>query len=199
MDLPLWVQAIEERNVQMLKESVTNINELFTFYFALWSPLQFACSQGDAVGCAYLLEMGADPNLGDRMGRYPLYLAACGSNLECVQFLLAHGAVVDAKDWFGCTALGCAIKYGNKVAVRLLLDAGARIDNTGYDSPRWALALDKGRRHCRYTSLLFIGLRKFRTTLLSSNAVDVTKLIAAQIWTTRMQDVWHNYSSKAFK
>ncbi len=62
-------------------------------------------SQAEAVEAVkLLLEWGNDINAANKHGQTPLHGAADGVNVQVLQFLLDHGAKVDAKDEIGRTA-----------------------------------------------------------------------------------------------
>ncbi len=73
-----------------------------------------------------LIAAGADVNGATPGGETPLMMAARTGDPETVRALLAHGAVVDAREgWRGQTALMWAAVENNAEAIRLLL-AGRR-------------------------------------------------------------------------
>ena len=157
------------------------------------SPLQFACSRGDAVSVAILLHMGADPNLHDGRGWYALHLAASSCSAECVRLVLDAGAYVDPLNQRGRTALACAIECCNVVATRMLLDRGAKLDRVVVRVPMWVRALAEGRERCRFISLLIVAFRRMRRSpVLSRNALDMAKLLAENVWSTRMDAGWQH-------
>lgn len=63
-----------------------------------------------------------------------LFMAATIGDAAWIQKLLAQpGAQVDACDRSGVTALMCAVSYGQKNAVKALLDAGAAVNGRDFD------------------------------------------------------------------
>ena len=58
-------------------------------------------------------------------GRTPLHWAASGGHVALVDWLLQHGAEVNAADRFGCTALHLAAELGREHVLTSLLNAGA--------------------------------------------------------------------------
>jgi len=66
----------------------------------------------------------------DFLGRTPLACAAAGGHLQCLQFLLQQGALVDNYDprRRGLSALDEAVRFGHREAARLLLEWGADPD-----------------------------------------------------------------------
>lgn len=58
-----------------------------------------------------------------------LFYAAKGGYIDCVQYLLSHGAVVDDVNREGSTALYVAAREGQADVVRLLAEAGADVNH----------------------------------------------------------------------
>jgi hypothetical protein len=71
-----------------------------------------------------LLDAGADPDICDSHGQSALRLAAAGGHSEVITELIAHGALVDARDDQGRTPL----MFARWSAVGALLAAGAFVD-----------------------------------------------------------------------
>jgi ankyrin repeat protein len=104
----------------------------------------------DWVG--FLLNKGADPNIGDANGDTPLIISAGIGFEEAAAYMLAKGAKVDAINRRGETALAVAVQQRQPRLVELLLKAGANPDKadrvSGY-TPR-----DYARRDTRNPQLL---------------------------------------------
>ncbi len=80
---------------------------------------------------AYLLKMGADPNLGDYSEDTPLHWAAIRENGEMVKLLLSFHANVNAKDDSGSTPLRSALEMkNNDNVINLLINSGADVNST---------------------------------------------------------------------
>jgi ankyrin repeat protein len=84
-------------------------------------PLKDACQSGDAAAVAFLLQVGANPNL-TSTGETALFAAVSSDNLECVRQLLDAGADVNATDCDGWT---CLFHLRSERVARHLLEHGA--------------------------------------------------------------------------
>ncbi len=84
---------------------------------------------GDVEKVKDLLTNGAEVDVRDENGMTPLLLAAKKGNSEIVSLLLAHGADVNAQDYYlAWTPLILASALGHKKVVKILLEYGADID-----------------------------------------------------------------------
>ena len=90
----------------------------------------------------FLLNRGADPNMGDAKGDTPLIVAAGIGFEEAGAYLLSMGAKVDAINRRGETALAIAVQQRHPRMVELLLRAGANPDKpdrvSGYTPREYA-------------------------------------------------------------
>ena len=192
---PPWVDAINIRDLDMLGKIVTpeTVNEFVMVHFALWSPLQYACSRGYVEGVKCLLKMGAKPNLNDGKGWVALHLAASSCSTECVRLLLEAGADLNVRNQRDRTALCCAIECCNYNSIRLLLSYGAKTKNCIVLIPPLIRDIENGLNKCRQAALLLIAFRRFRKSpVLASNALDIAKIIGKEIWALRTYEEWQN-------
>jgi ankyrin repeat protein len=106
---PGIVNAKDARGDTALIAAITDRNEDFT---------------------AFLLNQGADPNLGGKGGDTPLIAAARIGYQDAAEWLLGQGAKVDGANRMGETALIFAVQQRQLAMVRMLLAAGANPDKT---------------------------------------------------------------------
>ena len=103
------------------------------------TPYMRAAMAGDLAAMKLLVDHGANPNLATASGDTPL-MAAAGvgwaaywtqnapsSRLDVVKFCLEHGAVIDAKDIKGYSALDGAAFRGDNEMIGYLIDKGADV------------------------------------------------------------------------
>ena len=76
-------------------------------------------------------------------GRTPLHYAADYGQVPVMEYLLARGAVVDAKDKHGISPLLAAVWEGHVDCVKLLLGKGADRRGTAPDGTSYAEAAEK--------------------------------------------------------
>lgn len=86
------------------------------------TPLMLAALRGQLELSRALLVRGARL---DRPGWTPLHYAAAGSQPLLVQWLIGHGAPLDARAPNGNTPLMMAARYGSEAGAQALLHAGA--------------------------------------------------------------------------
>jgi ankyrin repeat protein len=104
--------------------------------------LIIAISRSDETWTGYLLNKGADPNLGGKGGDTPLIAASRVGFEQAAQWLIAIGVKVDAANRMGETPLIIAVQRHELPVVRMLLDAGANPDKSdaaaGYSARDYA-------------------------------------------------------------
>ena len=107
------------------------------------TPFLLASATSDVAYMKLLLELGADPSIPNVDKTTPL-IVACGIHvgsdaanevagdesevIEAVQLLLKHGAVVNAVDANGDTAMHAAALKNLPKVVQLLADKGAKVE-----------------------------------------------------------------------
>ena len=84
-----------------------------------------ALQANDASELAQLLDAGRNAAERFNLERTPLHIAAEAGSVECTRVLLKHGAVLEAQDEIGFTALICALDAGHAKVAEDLISAGA--------------------------------------------------------------------------
>jgi ankyrin repeat protein len=103
---------------------------------------------GHALGVAYLLSLGANPNYESPSPGYSMLTTACmKGHVKIVRMLIANGANLEWPSVENMTPLMWAAKEGHAEVVRLLLAAGA--DKEARDIERWTPLVYA----CRYGKL----------------------------------------------
>ncbi|MFH0822774.1 MAG: ankyrin repeat domain-containing protein [Pseudomonadota bacterium] len=99
------------------------------------APIIHAGIHGRTEAVRVLLDRGADVNAVAAYGRRTVLMnAARDGYLDIVRLLADGGAVLDARDGMGNTALGEAAENGHSEIVRLLLRKGAGVNGDKYPS-----------------------------------------------------------------
>ena len=95
------------------------------------TPLHVAAFQGDVAMVSLLLDNGADiESLRNFNGDRPLHVAVSYNRPDVVVLLLARGAMVDARDASGRTALHMAAGKGYAAVAKVLLENNADVNAT---------------------------------------------------------------------
>lgn len=113
------------------------------------TPLIIAINRSDEQWTGFLLNKGADPNLGGKDGDTPLIAAARVGFESCVEWLIGLGAKVDGTNRMGETPLIVAVQQHQLPIVKLLLNQGADPDRTdhaaGYSARDYATRDNRAR------------------------------------------------------
>lgn len=116
--------------------------------------LHAAVRAGNLEEVARLIAQGVAVDARDSLGSTPLIDAAWTGNAEICQFLIEHGADVNAQHReAGSTALEYAVLTGRVAVVKLLLAASARVD-TPYRDQQTVLHLAAARGNLQIAELL---------------------------------------------
>jgi ankyrin repeat protein len=102
-----------------------------------------------------MLEAKADANLGEKWrGQTPLMWAAAEKHSTVVKALVDHGADVNAKSRGGFTALQFAAQQGDIESAKILLAAGANVNDADPEDGMTALLTAIGSNQTQVASLL---------------------------------------------
>ncbi len=110
------------------------------------SSLFAASMVGDRQKVGWLLEQGANIDVGHSVGETPLLYAARQGEYEMMRFLLERGADIEATRG-ETTSLMMSVRYGFTDQVKLLLATGAsvnRVDHRGRTALFWGATMDWG-------------------------------------------------------
>jgi len=111
-----------ERAQQLLNQGA-DINARFITAEGFTSLMMAVKKKDNANGVAWLLERGADPDIGNFSGRTALHLAARDGRVKHVELLLTAGAGVNVRDERGDTPLQYAHDAGHQIVERMLRSA----------------------------------------------------------------------------
>ena len=142
-----FIEAVRERDgdvaTRMLDEpgsTIVNAREITSGETALHAVVQ----RRDITWVRFLLQRGANPNIADKNGVYPIQIAAQLGFIEGVERLIRGGAEIDVSDTTGETPLISAVHRRDLKMVELLVEKGAnpdRADNSGRTARDYASLL----------------------------------------------------------
>jgi len=109
------------------------------------TALGYAASEGSEGVASWLLQCGADVNLGGDNMETPLHMAIWATDKErMIRLLLAHGAEINRGGRAGQTPLWRAMKVGGESAAELLLQNGASPNCQNWGQSVLGLAIKTG-------------------------------------------------------
>lgn len=139
-----FLEAVEERDGDVVTEmlnqpgtQVINTRNVTTGQ----TGLHIVALRRDSVWVKFLLQRGANPNIKDKKGVYPLQISVQLGDIESVEALLKRGAIIDVADQQGETPLIAAVhKRDNEIIARLLKEGADpdRNDNSGRSARDYA-------------------------------------------------------------
>ncbi len=107
--------------------------------FAMCTSLYKACEKGHAEVAELLLDSGADIYAADKWDTTPLHVAADTAYTSVVKLLLSREVAVDYEvDAVISSPLMRAVHRGCEASVKLLLEAGAILDDDEHYAEVWA-------------------------------------------------------------
>lgn len=143
-----FLQAVEDRDgdvaTEMLNEpgtTVINTRDITTGE----TGLHIVTKRRDTLWVRFLLQRGADPNIRDSRGVYPLQIAASLGFVEGLEELIKRGAQIDVTDRAGETPLIASVHRRDIPIIRRLLAEGAdpdHTDNSGRSARDYAALLN---------------------------------------------------------
>ncbi|MEO0689982.1 MAG: ankyrin repeat domain-containing protein [Pseudomonadota bacterium] len=139
-----FLEAVDERDgdavTEMLNQpgtQVVNTRDITNGQTGLHIVVQ----RRDALWVRFLIQRGADPNIRDKRGVYPIQIAASLGDIDSVEALIKGGAQVDVADQQGETPLIASVHQRNTDLIARFLKEGAdpdRNDNSGRSARDYA-------------------------------------------------------------
>lgn len=121
----LW-SAVSAGDVRAVNDILANDPGLLNQRNAdLLTPLNLAASEGKTEVAALLLDLGADPAIGDNENSQPVHLAAVNGHIPVLDLLLAHGVGINSLDDNRMTPLMFAVSRGQAEMAKHLVEKGA--------------------------------------------------------------------------
>ncbi len=121
--------AAEAGNIQQVKEYLQKSPELLNAKNREgFTPLYIAAWKNHAELTKILLDMGADPSIGDNENTMPVHMAAIGSSYEALNILLDRGIDINSRDANLMTPLHFALSYRQPEMAKYLVERGADIN-----------------------------------------------------------------------
>lgn len=142
-----FIKAVRDRDgdvaTKMLDEpgtTIVNAREVATGETALHAVVQ----RRDLTWVKFLMQRGANPNIADKNGVYPIQIAAQLGFIEGVERLISGGAEIDVSDTTGETPLISAVHRRDLKLIEILVENGAsadRTDNSGRSARDYAMLM----------------------------------------------------------
>lgn len=132
-----FLKAVKERDGDAVTEALNQPGTTIVNTRDLTSgetALHIVTERRDAIWIRFLTSRGANPNIRDKKGVYPIQLAVTLGYLEGVEALIKAGAQIEVTNNAGETPLVAAVHRRDTPLIRLLLEKGAnpdRSDNSG--------------------------------------------------------------------
>jgi uncharacterized protein len=155
------------------------------------TPLMTAVDNGHADVAKLLLDRGADVNARETgSGQTALMWAAANKSTDIVTLLLDHGADARARSTRGFTPLLFAAQQGEVESGRLLLRAGADVNDRGGNDRKTALIVAAASGHSNFATLLLdsganpdlsdeIGFTALHYAALDAGGGDIVRTLLA--------------------
>ncbi len=139
-----FLEAVDERDgdavTEMLNQPGTQVVNTRDITNGR-TGLHIVVERRDALWVRFLIQRGADPNIKDKKGVYPIQIAAALGDIDSVEALIKGGAQVDVADQQGETPLIAAVHKRDSELIARLLKEGAdpdRNDNSGRSARDYA-------------------------------------------------------------
>jgi ankyrin repeat protein len=137
-------QAMDERDFAGMERELPRVNVNGELNGQM-TPLMLATVKEDVEVMGWLVEHGAEVNVGDRLGVRALEYAALMGKLEAARFLIEHGARVELRAKSGEVSLTMAAHRECPAMIELLLKGGAAVDvRNGRGETALMIAVEEG-------------------------------------------------------
>jgi ankyrin repeat protein len=147
-----FLEAVDERDgdtvTEMLNQPGTQVVNTRDITNGR-TGLHIVVERRDPLWVRFLIQRGADPNIKDKNGIYPIQIAAALGDIDSVEALIKGGAMVDVADQQGETPLIAAVHKRDTELVARLLKQGAnpdRNDNSGRSARDYAELMNGNER-----------------------------------------------------
>jgi uncharacterized protein len=149
-----FLKALEERDNNKALPMISDVDMRVVNYrgYKGETGLHIVTRQRQLDWVGFLLQKGANPNVGNADGDTPLIVASRIGFEEAARYLLRYNANVDATNRRGETALIVAVQQRQPRIVELLMKSGANPDKT--DHAAGYSARDYAKRDSRNPGLL---------------------------------------------
>lgn len=139
-----FLEAVKERDGDVVTEmlnkpgtQVVNTRDITNGR----TGLHIVVERRDPLWVRFLIQRGADPNIKDKNGIYPIQISANLGDVDSVEALIKGGAQIDVADSQGETPLIAAVHKRDTALIARLLKEGAnpdRNDNSGRSARDYA-------------------------------------------------------------
>lgn len=158
-----------------------------------WTPLHFACNNGNYDISQYLLKKEADVNAvtDDGEESTPLLLATMTLNLELVKLLVYYGADIETEDAHGWFPLAHACYNGDLNIIQFLIDSGANINhiNDGNENLLHLIINELINPDILYKTLKFILPKGIDVNLLSDDSYGTPIFRACEMYCRNIDSI----------
>jgi len=133
------IDAIKKQDIQGVKNAIqngANVNykpDMFLTPSEKYAVPMYEAARSNNIEIMSLLNIaGADINLENESGEFPLYIALDAGADDAARWLMDKGANIDLRNVSGLTVMHVAANKGNIDMCQLLMEKGAKVNVGGY-------------------------------------------------------------------